>query len=132
MILAGTYALVALVASAASFSASLSASISVVPAASLSASFFSAVFARLIPFEVANVLVFIVNFYVILIIIWAVLSWFQGRVGFLQEIRQVLDKIVGPFVKIFRKIIPTTGGLDFSPFIAIIILQLLIRLLVGL
>ena len=91
-----------------------------------------AVFAGLIPAGLSVVLVNVVNLYVIIIVIWAILSWFKERGGFVKEIYQILDKIVGPYVKLFRKIIPLAGGMDFSPLIAIILLQVLIRVLVGL
>ena len=92
----------------------------------------NAAFARLIPYEVALVLIYAVNFYVIVIVIWAVLSWFKGSKGFINELYQILGKIVKPYVDLFRKIIPSAGGMDFSPLIAIILLQVIVRVLVGL
>lgn len=99
---------------------------------SSSAPLLAAAFMRLIPIGIANIIYSIVNFYVIIIIVWAILSWFRARGGFVNDIYQVLDKIVDPFVGLFRKIIPTAGGMDFSPFIAIILLQLVTRLLISL
>jgi YggT family protein len=74
----------------------------------------------------------IINIYVLVIIAWAILSWFnQGR-GLVSDIYNALDKIVSPYVDIFRRFIPRAGGMDFSPFVAIIVLQLFSRLLLGL
>jgi len=97
-----------------------------------SVSLISTAFVRLIPFGIANIIYAIINFYVLIIIAWAVLSWFRGRKGLVRDIYQVLDKIVDPYVGLFRKFIPVAGGLDFSPLIAIVILQVIIRVLTSL
>ena len=89
-------------------------------------------FMRLIPYEIAFIIVNIVNVYVFIIIIWAVLSWFRGRKGFVSDLYKALDKIVAPFINLFKRFIPTAGGMDFSPIIAILILQVLARFIVSL
>jgi uncharacterized protein YggT (Ycf19 family) len=43
--------------------------------------------------------------------------------GFLRDICE-------PFLRIFRRVIPAFGGLDFSPILAIITLQIINRILV--
>lgn len=73
----------------------------------------------------------IIDFYCLVIFIWVILSWFQNAHKTVREIYQILDKVVAPYVNIFRKFIPPLGGLDFSPFIALIVLQLISRLLIG-
>ena len=73
----------------------------------------------------------IVNFYCLLIFVWVILSWFSAS-KVARDIYKVLDTIVGPYVKLFKKFIPPMGGMDFSPFIALIVLQLVARLLFGL
>lgn len=67
--------------------------------------------------------------YQLLIFVWAMLSWIPSPNGQLVEFRRVLGKVVEPFVGIFRRFIPTAGVVDFSPFVAIIMLQLIQRLL---
>ena len=81
---------------------------------------------------IASILLNLINIYVIVIIVWAVLSWFnQGR-GLVNDIYNALDKIVSPYVDIFRRFIPRAGGMDFSPLVAILVLQLFSRLIIGL
>ncbi|HBT94634.1 MAG TPA: YggT family protein [Coriobacteriia bacterium] len=80
---------------------------------------------------VRMILMYAINLYVFIVIAWAILSWFNKGSGVVNDIYQALDKIVAPFVDIFRRFIPATGGMDFSPLIAIIVLQLVGRLLVG-
>jgi YggT family protein len=83
-------------------------------------------------FSLRTILMYAINFYVLIIVAWAILSWFNKGSGVVNDIYQALDKIVSPFVDIFRRFIPTAGGMDFSPFIAIIVLQIVGRMLVGL
>jgi YggT family protein len=86
-------------------------------------------FASLIPYPFSFILQSLVQFYVLLIILWAVLSWFnQGR-GVVNDVYQVLDRFVSPFVNIFRRFLPSAGGMDFSPLVAILLLQIVLRLL---
>jgi YggT family protein len=83
----------------------------------------------LIPYPFNMLLNALVQFYMIVIVAWAVLSWFNKGQGVVNDIYGVLDKIVSPYVNLFRRLIPSAGGMDFSPFIAIIVLQIVARLL---
>jgi YggT family protein len=75
-----------------------------------------------------------VNFYCLLIFVWVILSWFKNGGKVVREVYRVLDTVIAPYVNLFRKFIPPMGGLDFSPFIALIVLQivsgLIFRLLI--
>jgi YggT family protein len=62
-------------------------------------------------------------FYEILIIIYVLMSWFPTR-GILYDVYRVLGSVCEPYVGIFRRVIPAVGGLDFSPWVAILVLQL--------
>jgi YggT family protein len=68
------------------------------------------------------------QFYIWLIIIYVLMSWFPIS-GVFEDIRNVLATIVEPYLGIFRKVIPPLGMMDISPIVAIIVLQLLMRLL---
>jgi YggT family protein len=88
----------------------------------------SVVFAPLLPYSFAAALSAVVNFYVILIIAWAILSWFDsGKEGFVSDLYRILDRIVSPYINLFRRFIPAAGGIDFSPLIAIILLQVVLQ-----
>jgi YggT family protein len=89
-----------------------------------------AVFAPLIPYPLSTILSGLVQFYVLLIIAWAILSWFRQGEGFIADVYGILDKVVSPFIDLFKRFIPTAGGIDFSPLVAIILLQFVLRLLV--
>ncbi len=68
--------------------------------------------------------------YSALIFIWCVLSWFV-RTGneLVQDVYVALSRIVEPYVGIFRRHIPSMGGVDFSPWIAMLFLALVQRFL---
>lgn len=73
----------------------------------------------------------VIDFYCLIIFIWVILSWFQNAHKTVREIYRILDTVVAPYVNIFRKFIPPMGSIDFSPFVALIALQLVSRLLIG-
>jgi YggT family protein len=62
----------------------------------------------------------------IIIFIRAILSWFSPRPNTLTF---VLDRITEPILAPLRRIIPIAGGFDFTPLVAIILLQFIARLL---
>jgi uncharacterized protein YggT (Ycf19 family) len=73
----------------------------------------------------------IMEFYGFLIIGYVLLSWIPAG-GVVDEIRTVLGSLVEPYLMIFRAIIPPIGMVDISPIVALIALQLLTGLVVGL
>ncbi len=68
--------------------------------------------------------------YTLMILVWAIFSWFDHSRGILNDIYGVLDKFVGPYVRLFRRLIPSLGGIDLSPFIAFIVLQVVVQFLI--
>ncbi|MDR1016913.1 MAG: YggT family protein [Coriobacteriales bacterium] len=81
------------------------------------------------------ILIRLVDLYSLVIFVWAILSWFpasrSGR-GVLAQVYRALGKVVDPYVGLFRRFIHPMGGIDWSPFIAMIVLQLVMRLLIYL
>ena len=63
----------------------------------------------------------------IAIILQAVLSWFSPRRTNILSV--ILYRITEPVLAPLRRIIPRTGMVDFSPLVAIILLQLIIYLI---
>jgi YggT family protein len=66
---------------------------------------------------------------ILLVVISSILSWFRPDPGnpFVKLINSVVDPLLHPI----RVILPATGGMDFSPMIAILVLYFLQRLLTG-
>lgn len=84
--------------------------------------------------QLSRILITILNFYELLIVVYVLSSWLP-RSNWANDVRRALASIVEPYLGIFRRIIPSAGGLDFSPIIAIIVLnivgQFVARLLVS-
>lgn len=56
-----------------------------------------------------------------LIIIAAVLSWMQNR----TTVTDVLDRLCQPLLAPVRRVLPPVGGVDLSPIVVIVVLQVL-------
>ncbi len=79
-----------------------------------------------------QVITSLINLYTFLIFVYVLFSWFPHDRGILADIYKVLKSVCEPFVALFRKFIPTAGGLDFSPVLAMLALWLIEWLLVRL
>lgn len=66
--------------------------------------------------------------YTWLIFGYCILTWFPVSSGVIADLRRALEKIVDPFLGIFRKFIPPIGGMvDISPIVALFVLQFIMR-----
>jgi len=79
----------------------------------------------------------LIHFYELLILVQCILSWFaMASNGIVRDIYEALSRITEPFVGIFRRLIPSVGvggmGIDFSPMIAIVVLDLIKRVIIYL
>ena len=63
------------------------------------------------------------------ILIRAVLSWVQPDPG--NPIVQFLERVTGPILYPLQRIIPPLGGIDLSPLVAMLLIELLKGLLVN-
>ncbi len=50
--------------------------------------------------------------------------WIDGLLGFLRDVAE-------PYLRIFRRLVPSVGGFDFTPMIAIIVLYVVRRIVVS-
>jgi YggT family protein len=73
--------------------------------------------------ELAQLVRLVVQIEVILIFVRVLLSWFPGIPPW-HPLARALAAVTDPVLLPFRRVIPTLGGLDFSPIIAIVVLQL--------
>ena len=62
----------------------------------------------------------------LVIVVRVILSWFSPRPN---TVSIILDKITEPILAPLRRIIPRAGMFDFTPLVAIILLQLIYYLL---
>lgn len=79
-------------------------------------------------YNVALVIARLFDAYSLLIVVWCVLSWFPRRPGSWVEVASdAIGTLVEPYLRLFRRILPPMGGIDFSPVVAILVLELLER-----
>lgn len=76
---------------------------------------------------VTSTLATFLSIYSALLFIRILLSWFPN-VNLMNPPFSILSQLTDPYLNIFRSIIPPLGGLDFSPILAIILLQFLANL----
>ncbi len=69
------------------------------------------------------------NLIVFLVILNVILSYFMDPY---HPIRSFVDRLVEPLLAPIRRVVPLIGMLDFSPFILIILVQLIESVLVNL
>ena len=70
-----------------------------------------------------------VDIITLIVIVHVVLSFFMSPY---HPVRQIIDRIVQPLLAPIRRILPSTGMLDFSPMVLILLLYVVRSLLVGL
>lgn len=63
------------------------------------------------------------NIYAFILIARALMSWFDP--GFRSQIGQIIYKITEPVVGPVRRLLPSTGGIDFSVMIVIFVIYIL-------
>ena len=72
----------------------------------------------------------VVDLYVLLIIIYIIMTWVPTNNNeTFRTIFNFLERICEPYLRLFRRFIPPAGGIDFSPIVAIVVVQLVARLL---
>jgi YggT family protein len=68
--------------------------------------------------------------YSVLLIIRILLSWFP-TLNWYNPPLSILSQITDPYLNIFRSFIPPLGGIDFSPMLAIILLNFVASLVTS-
>jgi YggT family protein len=79
----------------------------------------------------ATTLATFITIYTYLIIIRVLLTWFPN-ISWYNQPFSTLSQLTDPYLNLFRSIIPPLGGIDISPILAILLLQLVGGLVGGL
>ena len=69
--------------------------------------------------------------YILLILAYVLTSWIRMPYA-LHRVQRFLDDVCEPYIRLFRRLLPSIGPIDLSPIVAIITLIVAQRLLVGL
>jgi YggT family protein len=87
--------------------------------------------------QIADYLSTLIYVYTLLIILYIVIQ-LLFNVGVRPPYSRTVDLVIGflrdicePFLRIFRRVLPSFGGFDFSPILAIITLQIVNSLIVN-
>lgn len=78
--------------------------------------------------RIGEILVFLITLYQGLILLRAILSWFVSPQTD-QPVMDLLKRLTDPVLEPARRALPETGGIDLSPLVVLIGLELLKRLL---
>ena len=78
---------------------------------------------------IADLLLRLIDLYALVILVRVVLSWLpvDHDQPWVRIVVDVTEPVVGPI----RRVLPSFGGLDFSPLVAMLLLQLMRNLLAG-
>jgi YggT family protein len=77
---------------------------------------------------VAQFIHLIAQILILLVIVSAILSFFVSPY---HPMREAIDRIVDPMLAPIRRVVPTMGGLDFSPLVLIILIGLIEQVLTN-
>ena len=72
----------------------------------------------------------LIELYGLVIVVYCLMSWIPQMTGWINDLYSVLGKICYPYLDLFRKVIPSAGGIDFSPIVALLVLAAISRLIV--
>jgi YggT family protein len=68
--------------------------------------------------------------YTVVIFAYIILSWVRLPYSpWLNRIQRFLYEVVEPYLRLFRRILPSMGGLDLSPLVATVVLWILVAAL---
>ena len=72
-----------------------------------------------------------IDVYILLILAYVLTSWIRLPYS-LHRVQRFLDDVCEPYIRIFRRVLPSVGPLDLSPIVAVVALVVVQRLLVEL
>ena len=71
-----------------------------------------------------------VGVYVLVIFLYVLVSWIQLPYS-LRPVQRFLYDVCEPYLRLWRRILPTAGPIDLSPMVAVIALVVLERIVVA-
>lgn len=78
---------------------------------------------------IAQLLNALANAYVLVLLARVIVSWLP--IDPYHPAVRVLDQLTEPVLAPIRKVLPPLGGIDFSPLVALLLLQVILRVLIG-
>jgi uncharacterized protein YggT (Ycf19 family) len=72
-----------------------------------------------------------VSLYGLVILVYIITSWLRLPYSVaLNRLQRFLYDVCEPYLRLFRRVLPATGGIDFSPMLGLIALGVIDRLLI--
>jgi len=71
-----------------------------------------------------------VSVYTLAIFLYVITSWIQLPYS-LRPVQRFLDEVCEPYIRLWRRILPTAGPIDLSPIVAVIALVAFDRIMVA-
>lgn len=80
-----------------------------------------------------GLIVSLANAYTTIIFVYVIMSWLPNtESGIIGDVYRILGTICDPYLDLFKRLIPPIGGVvDITPIIALLVLQFVVRLIVG-
>jgi len=80
-----------------------------------------------------GIIISLANAYTTVIFIYVIMSWLPNvQSGVVGQVYRALGTLCEPYLGLFRRFIPPIGGMvDVSPIVALLVLQFVVRLIVG-
>jgi YggT family protein len=73
-----------------------------------------------------------ITVYILLILVYVLSSWIRLPYNpWLNRIQRFLYDVCEPYLRLFRRVLPPLGPIDLSPVVAIIVLVVIQRVVVG-
>lgn len=83
-------------------------------------------------YDLANFVDALAYVYIVMIFAYIIVSILPLPYNtFTYRLREFLDQTVAPYLNVFRRFVPSFGPLDISPWIAIIVLTVVQRIVVN-
>ncbi len=73
----------------------------------------------------------LIGLYSMVVFVQVILSWFPSNGGALSTVREWTGRLTEPVLGPIRRALPSMGGLDLSPLVLILALQVLRGLIVA-
>ena len=78
---------------------------------------------------IADLIRVLVDLYALILLVRVIVSWLP--IDPPNPAVRLVDQVTEPVLAPIRSVLPSFGGMDFSPIVAILLLQLLQRVLLG-
>jgi uncharacterized protein YggT (Ycf19 family) len=73
-----------------------------------------------------------VSVYILLVFVYVLTSWVRLPYSpWLNRIQRFLHDVCEPYLRLFRRILPSMGPVDLSPIIAVVVLGVLAKVLIS-